>query len=323
MPTQRSRAREIARRTAWSVRSRALVDRSDDERDCVVLLGSPRSGTTWLAEVIDRHHDHRLIFEPFRPGEVPELAGFADGQYLRPDERDPRFLEPVRDLLRGRIRNSWADHLNKVRVAERRVIKEIRGNLLAPWVVTQFPSVPVVLLIRHPLAVAVSRRQLGWKEHLDTHLRQSDLVEGHLGEVVEHLRDLDDPWRRTIAQWAIENIVPLRMTTPDTLCVVSYEQLILDPEPAVAHVLAAVGQSVDASVTEALNRPSRLVRADSAISAGTDLTASHRRHLSRDDESAAHEVLGWFGLDAVFAEGGDQADVVELSRLHAAPFTVG
>ena len=38
--------------------------RAGDESNTVLLLGSARSGTTWIGEMIDRHHDHRIVFEP-------------------------------------------------------------------------------------------------------------------------------------------------------------------------------------------------------------------------------------------------------------------
>ena len=207
-----------------------------------MLMGSARSGTTWLAEVIDRHHDHRLIFEPLRPDTVPELSVFSEGQYLRPDVDDSRYEHAMSDLLNGRIRNPWADHLNSVKLPRQRLIKEIRGNLLVPWLLRQFPGTPVILIVRHPLAVEMSRRSLGWKDHLGSALAQPDLISDHLADVVEQLTAMTDPFERQLAKWSIENLVPLRMTTPDHLCVVSYEQLITDPLPAVERVLAHLGQ---------------------------------------------------------------------------------
>jgi hypothetical protein len=47
-------------------------------------------------------------------------------------------------------------------VFRRRIIKEIRSNLMLRWLAGISPCTPVVLLVRHPLAVAASWLQLGW-----------------------------------------------------------------------------------------------------------------------------------------------------------------
>ena len=133
-------ARRLGVAARWRFKSLAYVDLAPDHRATVALLGSARSGTTWVGEVIDRHHDHRVVFEPLRPNRVPVAKAFANGQYLRRADTDPRYLDPMRAILTGRVRNPWADHLNHVVVARRRLVKEIRANLLAPWLVERFPG---------------------------------------------------------------------------------------------------------------------------------------------------------------------------------------
>jgi hypothetical protein len=320
MSAAADRGRRAVRDAAWRLRSLAIVDRAGDHHQTVMLVGSARSGTTWLAELIDRHHDHRLIFEPLRPDTVPQMSVFSDGQYLRPGADAPPQRRAMSDLLNGRIRNPWSDHLNRVVVPRRRLVKEIRGNLLVPWILEQFPGTPVVLIVRHPLAVAMSRRSLGWKEHLGTSLVQPDLVADHLTGVADELGSLTDPLQRQVAQWSIENLVPLRMTTPEQLCVVSYEELILEPAAAAERVLGHLGQASDGELAAALSRPSRLSRSDSAVSTGSDLLASFRRHLEPGDAERAQAVLELMGLDQVYPAGRDDADVDALAALHSRPF---
>ena len=305
----------------WRFKSLAYVDLAPDHRDTVALLGSARSGTTWVGEVIDRHHDHRVIFEPLRPHRVPIARAFANGQYLRRDDTDPRFLDPMTAILTGRVRNPWADHLNHVVVARRRLVKEIRANLLAPWLVERFPDMPVVLLVRHPLGVAVSRREMGWPDHLDDALAQRDLVEDHLtAEQVAFLRDLDHPFARAVAQAGIETLVPLRMTTPDELLVVTYEGLVSQPREQAERVLRHVGQQPDAALDAALDRPSHLARADSAVRTGGDRAASWMRRASADDTARSAEVLAVLGLDAVYAVDDPYPHPGVLEAMHTQPY---
>jgi hypothetical protein len=314
-------ARRLGVAARWRFKSLAYVDLAPDHRATVALLGSARSGTTWVGEVIDRHHDHRVVFEPLRPNRVPVARVFANGQYLRRADTDPRYVDPMRAILKGRVRNPWADHLNHVVVARRRLVKEIRANLLAPWLVERFPGMPVVLLVRHPLGVAVSRREMGWGDHLDDALSQDQLVADHLSDVQEeHLRGLTHPFARAVAQAGLETLVPLRMTAPDELLLVTYEGLVTEPRANAERVLRHVGQQPDAALDAALERPSHLARADSAVRTGGDRAAAWLHRVSRDETAAAADVLAVLGLDAVYAVDDPYPRPGALESLHAAAY---
>jgi hypothetical protein len=314
-------ARRLGVAARWRFKSLSYVDLAPDHRATVALLGSARSGTTWVGEVIDRHHDHRVVFEPLRPNRVPVARSFANGQYLRRSDTDPRFLDPMRAILTGRVRNPWTDHLNHVVVARRRLVKEIRANLLAPWLVEQFPGMPVVLLVRHPLGVAVSRREMGWQDHLDDALAQPDLVADHLHpEQATWLHGLTHPFARSVAQAGLETLVPLRMTTPDELLVVTYEGLVSQPREQAERVLRHVGQQPDAALDAALDRPSHLARADSAVRTGGDRAASWLRRVSPEETAAAAEVLAMLGLDVAYGVDDPYPYAGALDALHGAPY---
>ena len=88
MTSTAQRARELGVAARWRLKSWAYVDLAHVHRATVALLGSARSGTTWVGEVIDRHHDHRVVFEPLRANHVPQAKAFANGQYLRRDDTE-------------------------------------------------------------------------------------------------------------------------------------------------------------------------------------------------------------------------------------------
>ena len=52
------------------------------------LIGSGRSGTTWISSLINHRGEYREIFEPFHPSNIEcRLIGFKKHQYLRPDQQ--------------------------------------------------------------------------------------------------------------------------------------------------------------------------------------------------------------------------------------------
>jgi Sulfotransferase family len=151
-----------------------------DHRRSVFLAGSGRSGTTWLSEIINHRRGYRYVFEPFNPRVVGPFGHFRTKQYLRPDDQRKEFLEPARLALTGGLRDPWTDRFNGRIVARRRLIKDIRANLLLGWMRANFPGMPIILLLRHPCAVVVSRLALGWRDNLSETMEQRELVEDFL-----------------------------------------------------------------------------------------------------------------------------------------------
>ena len=80
------------------------------------------------------------MFEPFHCKKVTLLKGWRYHQYLRSDNRDEKFLEPATTILGGKIRNEWIDQFNRKRIVRKRLIKDIRANLLLKWIRENFPE---------------------------------------------------------------------------------------------------------------------------------------------------------------------------------------
>src|SRR5262245_3197724 len=78
-PDSRRRALRVMtalRRNLGTRRLRRLVcreilfDSTGEIRDAALVSGTRRSGTTWLADVINFDNHYRYMFEPFHPKEV-------------------------------------------------------------------------------------------------------------------------------------------------------------------------------------------------------------------------------------------------------------
>lgn len=296
-------ARRFLRDALWAVRSMSYVDLEPSLARTVFLAGSGRSGTTWVQELIDRHHDHRVMFEPFTPRRVPQVAHFHELQYLRCDDPAPAYFEPVDAILRGRVRNRWIDHRNHVRIARKRLVKDIRSNLLLCWLKHRRPTLQIIWLIRHPVAVVTSSLRMGWDDHLDDLLAQPQLLADHMQDHHDFLRDLRDDVGRRAAQWAIEHIVPLRQLVPDDVHLVFYEDLVRRPARVASNMLAFLGQTWDDAARRVIARPSHMARAGGAIGS-TDPATSWQSRVDGQTQDRVMAVVGQLGLGGLYGSDG-------------------
>ena len=270
-----------------------------DHRRTVFLAGTGRSGTTWLSGLVNHDRLYRNVFEPFHPGKVEALRGFRSKQYLRPGDRREEFLYPAQRVLSGEVRNSWTDRGGAF-LARRRLIKDIRANLLLGWMAASFPDMPIVLLMRHPGAVVSSRLALGWRDNLDETMEQEELVEDHLLPMEARISASRDPFERHLFLWCIDNYVPLKQFRPGGLHLCFYENLLADPEPELRRLFDFIGRDFDERVLRRIGRPSPTGRWERygdhhAVGWGTRMTGRQRERAS--------EILGLFGLDRVYGEG--------------------
>jgi hypothetical protein len=270
-----------------------------DHRRTVLIAGTGRSGTTWLSGLVNHDRRYRDVFEPFNPGRVEAFRGFRSKQYLRPGDRREEFLAPARGVLSGEARSSWTDRGGAF-LARRRLVKDVRANLLLGWMAENFPGMPIVLLVRHPGAVVSSRLALGWRDNLRETMGQEELVEDHLAPMEAGILASRDPFERHLFLWCIDNYVPLKQFRPGGLHLCFYENLLLDPEPELRRLFGFVGRDFDEKVLRRINRPSPTSRRET--SGGRPSTGWPRgiagRRLGR-----ALEILGLFGLDRVYGEG--------------------
>lgn len=294
-----------------AVRKRVIslfIFENGDIRQTVFLAGTGRGGTTWVSNLINYDGAFRYVFEPFRPSRVPAVRSFSTRQYLRPENREARFLEPARAVLSGRVKNRWVDGHNARLWVQRRLIKDIRTNLLLKWMRTHFPAVPVVLLVRHPCATALSRTQMGWPAPLGLFLEQEALMDDHLAPFAALLRSASGTsasgaFEQHLLMWCVENYVPLRQFAPGEVHLAFYERFHTDAEAETRRLFAHVGRRFDPAACAALERPSATARREGAVHTGRDPLTDWQRQLSASQKARAAELLARFRLDRLYTAG--------------------
>jgi hypothetical protein len=303
-----------AKRALRAAMSQFHFDDNTDVRNTIVLAGSGRGGTTWIAEIINHDNEYRFIFEPFAAQKVPLARGFRNRQYLRPDDAATGFYEPAKLLLSGAFRNSWTDFYNRRVRSTRRLVKDIRINLFLKWIKARFPEIPIVLLLRHPCAVVSSRMSLEWDDDLSDFLEQPDLMADWLEPHRRLLASASDPFEKHLLRWCVENSVPLKQFRAGELHVAFYEQFCEQPATAVDELFAFLRKPVAGGVFEQLGKPSSQTRKrKSAIMFGEKPAGSWRRYVTPEQMRRTQELLEIFGLDRIY-RSDDPAPNVAAAR---------
>ena len=261
--------------------------------DTTLVVGTGRSGSTWLAEILNHRNEYRLVFEPFRSDRVRKARPFRRGHYIDPADQDHPLSRTIDSLLAGRVRSWWTDRQNRRRVATRRIVKEIRITNLVPWIRARHPELAIVYVVRDPLAVARSWLELGWGDDLDQLLSQEHLLRQFSGsqDTIEAIAARGEPVERHVLRWCLENAIPLRAHAELDLHLVVYEQLRADPESEVGRLFAYLEKD-PTGAHAAVARPS----------ATASFPRPHTMEVTDDEARRAHMILSAFGL-AEFVDG--------------------
>ena len=285
-----------------------------DHHSTLFVAGVGRSGTTWLSDILNFNNQYRLMFEPFHAEKVSVCRRFRIRQYLRPANTDPYFLNAANTILDGRVRNAWIDSQNRKHFSRRRIIKDIRANLLLGWLHAHFPNLPIVYVLRHPCAVAISRCRMNFATHFDDFLAQEDLIDDFLHPFVGTLTRTEGDFQKQILLWCVENYVVFRQCKPGALHIMFYEDLCVDPRREIDALFHFLRQEVPERVFAQLDRPSALSRQGSAIITGDSLIDGWRKAVSREELVQAMDLVAMFGLDRIYTDRSlpNTQDVLEL-----------
>lgn len=297
-------SRKLYRRVIQEISSRLYINPDLDLHRSILLAGTARSGTTWLADLIAARIPCRILFEPFNPNLVPEYSGFHYFQYIRADTDNPRFHAFAEKVFRGEIRNRWIDHQNERIFSKYRLIKEIRVNLALKWLHDAFPEVPIVFLIRHPCAVVASRMELGWATDGDIahFLSQRRLITDYLAPHMDLIRNAKSAEEKHAVVWSVSNLIPLKQFSPGELTIVYYENLCIRPEIELPGIFRHIGQSCESSPIDDIDRPSQTARESSAVVVGAGKISHWRRKLTSSQIHNILRVVRGFGLDQLYGD---------------------
>ena len=271
-------------------------------KDTILLCGSGRSGTTWLADLINDDNQFRYMFEPFHPENVQLVSHLNSRQYLRASDKSEKYLLPAERIFSGKVRNLWIDRYNKKIFPQKRLIKDIRINLLLRWIKTNFSEIPLVFVLRHPFAVALSRIRLGWENHLDEIFDQNHFIEDCPISIDNRVTETASEFEKQIILWCIENYTPITALKKEEIYILFYENLYRDPHKELTSLFDYLNLSLSDSISEKIRIPSPMTKKNSPLVTGLDPLLHWKKTLDRGQIDNALDIMSKFGLDKIYRD---------------------
>lgn len=296
--------------------------------DTVVISGTPRSGSTWLMEIIETLPEYKSVFEPFHPVWYPEFKGLGIpyDPYVPEPKMYPKLKEYLMKVFNGEVAGrlphgsyfSWEVIAKRFR-ASKLVVKFVRANTMLPWIARTFPLRGIYFIIRHPCATIASQLATGYyskitlKQLINEVKKVPELANDK--ELLTRLSGINSEIERLAAIWAFENYIPLSSERPHPWYTVVYERLVVDPEEELKNIFQYIGEDVPEAALKRVRIPSKVTRktyGKGYIGTPKQLI-KWREKLTERQVKDILRVVSWFGIG--FYTENPEPDYNELSRI--------
>lgn len=204
----------------------------------LIIVGTARSGTSWLSELIAQQHRYRILFEPEQETRTKKGYLLCDKWFENRADAGKMADDYLKKIFANRVDSDWIGQASNRSfkrhlwpfVPKKYIIKFVRANLSAKYMNDAF-QIPVIHIIRNPYDVLQSqlRSNFPWLTDLSHFAKQENLV----NLVKENFGfDISDPspfskLELLTIRWCIENVLPLEVMElyQNNSAVIKYEDL--------------------------------------------------------------------------------------------------
>ena len=270
------------------------------------LIGDGRSGTTWVSNLINSKKQFRESFEPFHPTKIKKTQFLGTHKYVHPEDENIPLMNIASCVFNGRFWHSRADSDNSLNLYDGMLIKDIFSNLFANWAYNNFDDIKIVLLIRNPFAVALSKSEkAAWDWITDPMelLNQEALVQNHLKPFEQLIRNVsasDNFILKQILIWSILHYVPFRQFRSGQIHILFYENVYLNPMKEMSNLSKFVGVNLEVDSEDVVTAPSKVV--GNSIANNRSPIDYWQQKIPVETIERGLAILKAFNLDALYNE---------------------
>lgn len=267
----------------------------------IVILGSARSGTSWLSELMALQHRYRMLFEPEHEFNTKNGKLICD-RYLINENESNTIEDYLKRVFLNKVDSDWIAQLSNRKwkqhlwpyIPKKFVIKFVRCNLAAHYLSDTF-KIPVLFIIRNPYDVIASQNRVkfSWLYDLTWFMSQDglcDLISTAYGYDLRKAKGLSD-FEKLCLRWCIENSVPFLNKTQN------FELLKFETVKGNIEVYLELcrkyGLKPLSNIKEVFNQPSSKTHKKSEIITGI----VPKIKLSSEEYTILNNYLGIFKID--------------------------
>lgn len=274
-----------------------------DINNTILVAGSPRGGSTWLAELIGTLPGYPMLWEPLHIRRNPEAAecGFDWETYLHPDDEDERKLDYLLGVLKGAHLSTRLARPSGFRIRDAvrfrgYVVKFVRGNMILPWLLRRIP-LRTVLIIRHPCAVVLSQmRHSSWANFDRNNITVPAGIERHFPHVPDVASRVVSKAQALAFQWSLQTLVPLSAAI-DTLYLTSYERMVEEGPDESRRIFSYLNEPMPRQVNNRLRKPSKTTQTGSHVADGKNPLTFWRSKLSSREIEEILDIVHRMGIE--------------------------
>jgi len=285
--------------------------RNKGPESTIIICGSGRSGTTWLAEQLSYLEGSFTVFEPLKRGNSKRLMtmDFDGGAQHIPQgttrKESGEIVKLFDELMIGGFMNP--NHSNG-RIKgflnyQYLILKFIRLHLSLPWIVDNYLVKKPIYLIRNPYAVISSQWQHDAFPNILNTLEIPQTPFNSLYKRFEHVFPLiDNNIKRKTFYWALEQwyILNHPFHHKKKWLMVCYEDLITDPEQQLANILKGLGIQDDSALDNMLKNIQRPSNSFNPKSSLEDQLHKWKKKLNENQVKDIDQILSFFDLDNAY-----------------------
>lgn len=219
---------------------------SDHPAGDIALIGSRRSGSTLLMEVISqcrgiKYNNHTFSKHFLNSYSIKSIPWLLDANFVALDsELRAKILEHVQRLQSGELhyQEPWKPWKAEFKFKSNRlVLKTIDAHYLAKYLMEI--GLNVVLYFRHPIPQALSCMRNDWDPRLRPFASNFDfrqkVLSSDQNELLDEILSSDHQLSKFVLAWCLENI-PLFDLSASGMATIHYENMVMAPDQTIANL---------------------------------------------------------------------------------------
>jgi len=277
----------------------------------IFLFSTPRSGSTWLMELILTQVGFKPCNEPLdiRNPMVRRYLGINNWI----DLYNNNYLEKIKiyfeKIIKGKLKHLGSNPFDKnFRFITNRIIfKIIHGcEDKINWFKENF-NCEIIFLIRHPIAVSLSRRSYPRLTSFIKSDYSKNFSENQINISKRIIRN-GSKLERGVLSWCLQNAIPLK-NIKDNMLLFTYEQLVSEPKKVFKNFKKILSFIEISKILNRISEPSWSVKKHSNkqtqiffnrnnnINNKDYLLKKWKKQITREEEKSLFKIIESFNLD--------------------------